>query len=90
MPFRYSQKVLLTEGDTVRISSGPYFLSKSGEKIKMGESGVGTFTGADESGKAIYVRFGRQSPTYIYIGPEYVSQSTNVVMRPHKITKVRD
>lgn len=90
MSFRYSKKVTLNEGDTVRVSAGPYFLSKSGAKIKMGESGVGKFVNADENGKAIYVRFGRQSPTYIYIGPEYVSQTTNVVMRPHKITKVRD
>ncbi len=89
MPIRLSQKVTLNEGDKVRVSSGPYYLSKSGAKVKMGESGVGEFTGVDESGKAIYVKFGHSSSAYVYIGPEYVSEQTNVVMRPHKIVKVR-
>lgn len=89
MPFKYSKKVTLNEGDSVRVSAGPYFLSRSGAKIKMGEGGTGVFTGADETGKAIYVKFGHTAPVYVYIGPEYVSPLTGMVMRPHKIVKIR-
>lgn len=90
MSFRYSKKITLNEGDTVRVSSGPYFLSRSGAKIKMGESGIGVFVSADESGKAIHVKFGRSAPAYVYIGPEYISPLTGLVMRPHKIVKIRN
>ena len=88
MPFKLSQKVTLNEGDKVRVSQGPYFPSKSGKKIGMGHHGLGVFVGVvDEN--AIYVKFGHESPRYIWIGKEHISETTGTVMRPHKIVKVR-
>lgn len=89
-PFRISKKVSLVEGDRVKVSGGPYFISQSGRKISMGERGVGTFSRAEENGEAIYVTFDKSSsPRFVYIGPEKVSQSTGTILRPHKISKIR-
>jgi len=56
----------------------------------MGESGVGAFAGVDPQGKGLYIQFERDgSSRYVYIGPEYVSELTGTVLRPHKITKLR-
>ena len=88
--FRLSERVTLEIGDKVRVSAGPYYPSKDGTKIGMGESGVGIFTGFDPQGKGIYVQFERGTCSrYVYIGPEYVSEVTGTVLRPHKITKIR-
>jgi len=90
MPFKLSPKVTLNEGDQIRVSGGPYYLTKDGRKISMGEHGVGTFVGADPKGDAIYVQFTKYSTTrYVYIGPEGVSETTGTILRPHKIVKVR-
>lgn len=90
MGFKISEKVTLEIGDKVRVSAGPYWPSKDGTKVKIGEKGVGTFTGSDEQGKGIYIQFDRlSSARYVYIGEEYTSETTGTVFRPHKITKVR-
>jgi hypothetical protein len=90
MQFRLSPKVTLQHGDKIRVGAGPYYVSKSGSKIKMGCKGEGTFISAEEDRKAIMVQFkGQHSLEVVYIGPEYVSESTGTVMRPHKITKLR-
>ena len=92
MPFRLSPKVTLNEGDKVRVSGGPYYVTKDGKKISMGDHGLGTFVGvADEKGTAIYVKFGTgySAARFIYIGPEYVSDVTGTIMKPHKIVKLR-
>ena len=91
LSFRLSQKVILEVGDKVRISGGPYYLAKSGNRIGMGEKGIGTFLSAQADGHAIYVKFGGAmgSIRFVYIGPEHISESTGTVMRPHKITKLR-
>jgi hypothetical protein len=88
--FRLSDKVTLEIGDKVRVSSGPYYLSRDGSKIKLGERGVGIFTGADPQGNGIYVKFERDiSSRFVYIGPERISEKTATILRPHKITKIR-
>lgn len=92
MSFRLSKKVTLEPGDKIKVSGGPYYLAKSGNKIGMGEKGVGTFVSAEENGEAIYVKFGRgiySTVRFVYIGPEHVSEATGTIMRPHKITKLR-
>lgn len=89
--FRLSEKVTLREGDKIRVSSGPYYLTQSGEKIRMGESGVGYFVDADEDGRILYIRFGNGINSLIrvvYIGEKYTSEM-GTVMKPHKITKMR-
>lgn len=76
----------MNEGD----SGGPYHLSQCGKKLKMGERGIGTFISATDDGKGVMIKFGRLGPSrFVYIGPEYVSQITGIVMRPHKVVKLR-
>lgn len=90
MPIKISSKVTLNEGDKIRVSGGPYFMSKSGNKVCMGEKGVGVFTGVvDEKENAIFVKFNTGIPKYVYIGPEYISETTGTVMKAHKIVKAR-
>ncbi len=90
MSFKLSEKVTLEVGDKIRVSSGPYYPSQDGTKLKMGEKGIGTFTGVDEQKKGIYVQFDKISASrYVYIGEEYVSESTGMVFRTHKVTKLR-
>ena len=52
MSFKLSEKVTLEVGDKIRVSSGPYYPSQDGTKLKMGEKGIGTFTGVDDQKKA--------------------------------------
>lgn len=90
MPFRLSPKVTLNEGDKVRVSSGPYYVTKDGKHIGMGEHGLGIFVReVDEKGTALYIKFGTGVARFVYIGPEYTSDVTGTIMRPHKIVKVR-
>lgn len=88
MPLRLSERVTITEGDKIKVSCGPYFMTKSGKKISMGEKGVGIFISIIDD-NAIYVKFGNDVPRYVYIGKEYVSSTTGTVMKPHKIVKIR-
>lgn len=85
--FRISQKVNLVEGDKVKVSAGPYYMSKSGQKISMGHKGKGEFFKAFNE-TSLSIRIGGQMEI-VYVGPEYTSPETQTVMRPHKITKLR-
>jgi ribosomal protein L21E len=85
---RLSEKVTLNDGDKVKVTLGPYYPSKMGTKICMGYKGMGTFMSASEDGLFLRIRFGNGMEN-VYIGPEYVSEATGNVMRPHKITKLR-
>lgn len=90
MSFKISPKVTLEEGDKIRVSGGPYYLTKSGAKINLGERGIGKFNYATPDGNAIYVTFPKEPASkYVYIGPEKVSPLTGTIMKPHKITKIR-
>ena len=80
----------IKEGDRVRVSGGPYYLTKCGKKIKLGETGSGTFLGLHQDGKGAIVLFDNQrTSTYVYIGPQEVSSLTGTTLRPHKISKRR-
>ena len=74
-------------GDEVKITGGPYYLAKSGNKIPMGEKGTGTFVRAVEDGSAIHVRIGG-SIRYVYLGKDYTSD-TGTIMTSHKVVKVK-
>ncbi|MEI8270637.1 MAG: hypothetical protein WCG45_04660 [bacterium] len=74
-------------GDNVKITGGPYYMAKSGNKIPMGEKGVGTFVRAEEDGTALYVKISGMV-RYVYIGPEHTSD-TGTIMSPHKVVKVK-
>lgn len=86
--YRYSQKVLFREGDKMRVSGGPYYPSKSGKKIKMGLSGVHTFSHIDEQG-CIWVRSKEGTLKMMYMGKPHLSNVTGTYMQPHKLRKVR-
>ena len=90
MSFRLSERMVLEKGDKVRVSGGPYYQSMAGNKISLGEKGVGTFVSAQEDGTAIHVVFnGENASKYVYIGPEKVASNTGTIMRPHKVIKAR-
>lgn len=80
----------IKEGDKVRVSGGPYYLTKDGKKIRLGERGNGIFTGFHPDGNGALVMFnGDKSSSYVYIGPSHVSPLTGTMMVPHKISKKR-
>jgi len=80
----------IKEGDRVRVSGGPYYLTKCGKKIKLGERGLGTFVGLHPDGKGALVLFDNErTSSYVYIGPEGVSSLTGTILRPHRISKKR-
>lgn len=80
----------LKKGDKVKVSGGPYYLTRSGVKIKLGESGLGIFLEFHKDGKGAIVLFnGERTSTYVYVGEEITSSLTGTIMRPHKISKKR-
>lgn len=86
--YKVSERVTLKDGDDVRVSGGPYFPSKNGTNIRMGEHGRGTFVSATTDG--IFVKFPKfNSPKFVYMGDDKTSQETGVVFKAHKVTKVR-
>lgn len=84
-----NMKSNIKQGDKVRVSGGPYYLTKDGRKIKLGESGIGTFVEMHIDGKGALVSFDSKSVSYVYVGPECVAPLTGTVLRPHKISKKR-
>ena len=89
-PFQYSERVKIEPGDKIRVSRGPYFPTSDGRSISMGESGVFRFVREDEGGKGIWVQKNeRESPRFVYMGEERVSEATGTHFRPHKIVKIR-
>ena len=86
--YRYSPKVLFREGDKMRVSGGPYYPTKDGRKIKMGLSGLHTFSHVDEQG-FVWVKGKEGSLKMMYMGPPHLSEVTGTYMTPHKLRKVR-
>lgn len=89
MSFRLSQKVVLEKGDRIRVSGGPYYITETGEKIHMGERGLGYFVSATANGEALWVRFHGYGERFVYIGPDKVSGNTGLIYEAHKIVKLR-
>jgi hypothetical protein len=88
MSYRYSKRITLSEGDKIKVSQGPYYISSSGIKISMAEKGIAYFVCADEKNNGIFAKFGG-SQRFLYLGQEYRSSDTGTIMRPYKITKLR-
>jgi hypothetical protein len=85
---KISSKVTLQPGDKIRVSQGPYYVCKDGRKINMGYYGKGIYLRSYDA-ENIFIKFAQRSEL-VYIGPEYVSDVTGTIMRPHKITKIRE
>jgi hypothetical protein len=80
----------LKEGDKVRVSGGPYYLTKDGKKISLGERGIGVFMGNHPDGNGVLIMFnGEKSSSYVYTGPDHVAPLTGTIMTSHKIRKKR-
>jgi hypothetical protein len=75
-------------GDTVKVTGGPYYLAKFGNKIPMGEKGVGQLIKTEEDGSAIYVKISGMV-RYVYMGSEHTSD-TGTIMVAHKVTKFKE
>lgn len=85
-------RTVLRRGDLFRASGGPYFVTRSGDTVYMGDRGVYRFVGVVVQG----VRRWLQGETadgatrLVYIGPRRRSTRTGVIYVPHKISRKRE
>lgn len=90
MIYQLSPKITLTTGDKIRITGGPYYITKSGTKIGMGEKGIGEFVRYEENTQEIVVKLNRDSSLkYVYMGIDKLSENTGTFFTAHKITKIK-
>lgn len=92
--FKYSPKVTLHPGDVFRCTGGPYYVTKEGEKINMGEHGTFRFINTAKNGILATPYKLRKDPlprgsVFIYMGEECVSPVTGTNLCPHRIRKMR-
>jgi hypothetical protein len=85
-PYKYSQKVTLHPGDEFRCSGGPYYLTKTGKKIIMGQRGLFRFVNSAQEG---IMATKKETVVFIYMGENKVSESTGTHFVSHKIRKCR-
>lgn len=89
---RLSPRVLLTRGDRIKLSLGPYYQCKSGRKVPVGPRGSVLFLGSvsDPAGsEVIYVQKEGHAETVTLKYGDGVGTASGVVHRPYKITKER-
>jgi hypothetical protein len=89
--YRANERHTLRAGDGFRASGGPYYKTRDGVKIYMGDRGTYTFVDVVVQGRRRWVR-GRATDgvvTMIYVGPRYKSPETELVYAPHKIVAKR-
>jgi hypothetical protein len=90
MTYRYSPRVSFEVGDAIRLSGGPYFVSKTGAISKMGVNGLFKFYRVDDNGRDIWVkRAEHEAPKYVYMGPDTYSADTGTHFTAHKLKKTR-
>ena len=85
--FKYSSKVTFREDDKMRISGGPFFLTKAGKKVCMGLSGMYFFSHVDEQGN-VWVKSTRGALSMAYMGEERVSAETGIHQQAHTFKKL--
>lgn len=78
----------LVKGDRIRVSSGPYFVSK-GEFIHMGYRGRFVVEGVDEHGIKAWGLDKHQGFCHIYMGGDIQNKETNVWKTKHKLMKLK-
>jgi hypothetical protein len=93
-PYRYSPKVTLHPGDIIKVTGGPYYMSKTGKKILLGKRGLFVFDEGDKEGIFAHPYKPHselpQAKVFIYLGAEKISESTGTHFSPHKIKKPRN
>ena len=93
--FRLSPRVILHAGDRIRVSAGPYYVSRDAAgnvvKTKMAEKGVMVFSSYCELGASRWIEaHGKAGFAALHIGPEEnSSEIPGLVRRPYKVRKVR-
>lgn len=78
----------LIKGDRIKVSSGPYFVSK-GEFIPMGYRGRFVVEGIDEHGIKAWGLDKHQGFCHIYMGGDIQNKETNVWKTKHKLMKLK-
>jgi hypothetical protein len=79
----------LEHGDKIKITNGPYFLTKEGELIPMGYKGKFTVEKIDETGILAWSMGKHSGIAYIYMGPETLNKETGITKVSHKILKLK-
>ena len=93
--FRLSPRVILHAGDRIRVSAGPYYVSRDAAgnvvKTKMAEKGVMVFSSYCELGTSQWIEArGKAGFAALHIGPEEnSSEIPGLVRRPYRVTKLR-
>lgn len=79
----------LQKGDRIKVSSGPYFMSVSGESIPMGYRGKFVVQSLDENG-IIATGIDRHSGyAHIYMGRDFQNKETGVWKIKHRLVKLK-
>lgn len=78
----------LVKGDRIRVTGGPYFVSK-GEFIPMGYRGRFVVEGIDEKGIRAYGLDKFSGFCHIYMGPDIQNKETGVWKIKHKMIKLK-
>jgi hypothetical protein len=94
LPFKYSPRITLHPGDIFRCSGGPYYMSKDGKKIMMGERGLFKYVNLAKNGIIASPYQPRNidavgRTVFIYTGEEKVSEATGTHFCSHKIKRVK-
>lgn len=79
----------LVKGDKIKITNGPYFLTKDNELIPMGYRGKFVVEKIDDKGILAWGLDKSGGIAHIYMGPETKNKETNVIKVAHKILKLK-
>lgn len=95
--YRLTERVFLTRGDKIRVSQGPYYVSRDTAghitRMKLAEGGVMTFIGYCELGNTRWIEaHGKSGFAALRVSSDDGGGSAlmpGFVRRPYKITKAR-
>lgn len=81
----------LEKGDLIKVSQlgGPYWKTKDGEEINMGDHGNFRVLGHDKNGIHCVGTGKKCGRFYLYMGEEHFCEKTGLTRRPHIILKVK-
>ena len=84
--YRYGPKSVLEPGSQFRVSKGPYYTTRNGEVIHMGERGVLEFVSYEPKQQVIHAMTPKGLAAVLYVGDERPSQSVEgMTDRPYTI-----
>jgi hypothetical protein len=84
--YRVSERIVLTPGDTFRISGGPYWRLGDGTKIPMAVRGVCRFVRAVHRGRLVLLEvFTTEGYTVLHVAGSRKRIDRALVCRPYKV-----